>query len=164
MPVCGKCSSKFPNRIKIDSKFRYLNKRKYCLNCSEFDKHNTKRLHISDYDLLCSICKKGFNYVRGRTSHDTCYSCRINKKRFELKKKCIEYKGGKCIVCEYNRCEQALVFHHVDPNEKEFNIGGKHCLSWEKLKIELDKCVMLCNRCHAEFHAGLIDLSAVPAR
>lgn len=87
-------------------------------------------------------------------------SCRINKKRLAIKKRCVEYKGGGCIACGYDRCEQALVFHHINPDDKKFNISGKHCLSWEKIKMELDKCVLLCNRCHSELHAGLLSLGS----
>ena len=70
----------------------------------------------------------------------------------------MEYKGGKCIVCGYNRCITALEFHHLDPSEKDFAIGGK-TIAWDKLKVELDKCVLVCANCHREIGAGLIDIN-----
>jgi len=67
----------------------------------------------------------------------------------------IEYKGGKCVGCGYDKCVRALQFHHLNPNEKEFGIGSKS-VSLEKLKKEVDKCILVCSNCHAEIHEGLL--------
>jgi hypothetical protein len=29
----------------------------------------------------------------------------------------VEYKGGKCQKCGYDKCERALTFHHRNPDE-----------------------------------------------
>lgn len=78
---------------------------------------------------------------------------RTYKKRRENKLRAIEYKGGKCERCGYNKCEAALDFHHVDPKMKTAEIKDlvKNC-GFEKLKIELDKCILLCANCHREEH------------
>jgi hypothetical protein len=34
----------------------------------------------------------------------------------KTKEKLIEYKGGKCQICGYNKCTSALEFHHLDPS------------------------------------------------
>ena len=74
--------------------------------------------------------------------------------RAELRRKykleAIEYKGGKCSICGYNKCPGALTFHHLDPSIKEFRISLKQ--SFKAMKSELDKCILLCNNCHAETH------------
>ena len=75
--------------------------------------------------------------------------------RKRVKQKLIEYKGGKCDFCGYDKCNRSLQFHHLDPNEKDFSISGKS-LSFEKLKSEVDKCVLVCANCHCEIHDGLI--------
>lgn len=75
-----------------------------------------------------------------------------------LRKEAIEYKGGKCIVCGYNKSIRALQFHHLDPTQKDFGISGT-TKSFEKLKPELDKCVLLCANCHGEVHEGLLDIN-----
>lgn len=67
-----------------------------------------------------------------------------------LKRKAVVYKGGGCIVCGYDKCDAALEFHHLDPEEKDFSISSSS--SWRKIKNELDKCVLLCCRCHREVH------------
>ena len=73
------------------------------------------------------------------------------------KLKMIEYKGGKCLCCGYGLCPSAMDFHHLDPSKKDFALSGS-TMSFEKAKPELDKCVLLCCRCHREVHAGLITL------
>lgn len=74
----------------------------------------------------------------------------------KTKAKAVVYKGGKCQVCGYNRCMRALTFHHINPEEKSFGISGG-TKSFEKLKSELDKCILVCQNCHAEIHEGLIN-------
>lgn len=81
---------------------------------------------------------------------------RLKSHRQKLKEKSINYKGGCCEKCGYDRCNSALEFHHLDPNEKDFGIGSYSILSWEKIKLELDKCIMVCANCHREIHHNLI--------
>lgn len=33
--------------------------------------------------------------------------------------------------------------------------------SWQDVKEELDKCILVCSNCHAEIHDGLIDISSI---
>jgi len=82
-------------------------------------------------------------------------SQKVTRWRQNAKRKLVEYKGGKCIICNYNRCIQNLVFHHRDPSQKEFAITAAS-KSFEKMKIEADKCELLCCLCHGEVHAGLV--------
>lgn len=63
----------------------------------------------------------------------------------------VEYKGGKCERCGYNKCIEALEFHHMDPSQKDFTISGKS-KAFEYLKDEVDKCIMVCSNCHKEIH------------
>jgi hypothetical protein len=44
-----------------------------------------------------------------------------------------------------------LQFHHLDPTKKDFTIGGKSW-SYERLKQEVDKCILVCANCHIEIH------------
>lgn len=76
--------------------------------------------------------------------------------RRNVKLKMIEYKGGKCQVCGYNKCFWALDFHHLSKAEKSFNISGG-TKSFESMKSELDKCILVCANCHREIHAGIIN-------
>lgn len=74
----------------------------------------------------------------------------------KVKEKLIEYKGGRCQICGYNKCTSALEFHHLDPSQKDFTISG-NSRSFETLKPEVNKCILVCANCHREIHAGLVD-------
>lgn len=76
----------------------------------------------------------------------------LNNSRKRLKEKLVEYKGGKCEICGYDKCITALEFHHINPDEKDFGIGCKNVLSFEKCKKEVDKCMLVCSNCHREIH------------
>jgi DNA-binding CsgD family transcriptional regulator len=77
--------------------------------------------------------------------------------RKRVKQKLVDYKGGKCQICGYNRCIKALEFHHCNPLEKDFTISGK-TWKFETLKKEVDKCILVCSNCHKEIHDGLIKI------
>jgi predicted transcriptional regulator len=77
----------------------------------------------------------------------------VTKRRQKIKQLSIEYKGGCCQKCGYNKCIAALEFHHLDPNEKDFLISRKgYSISWERVKKELEKCILVCSNCHREIH------------
>jgi hypothetical protein len=83
----------------------------------------------------------------------------VAKRRKKLKVLAIEYKGGKCKACGYERCVGALELHHINKADKSFGIGDKgYTRSWEKIKVELDKCILVCANCHREIEAGILQL------
>lgn len=92
-----------------------------------------------------------------------CNKCAVDavtKRRKKLKVMAVEYKGGGCKVCGYDKCVDALHFHHLDPALKDFAISkDAQTRSWELIKSELDKCVCLCANCHSEVHAGITEIN-----
>lgn len=71
----------------------------------------------------------------------------------------IEYKGGACQICGYSKYQGALDLHHIDPTEKDFSLGHKgYTRSWERIREELDKCILLCATCHREVEGGITQL------
>ena len=159
MPVCKKCEVTFPNRLRLKGKIRILKSRKFCPKCSPFGDNN--RQDISQTLKTCTRCQKSkpFKEFYRRTDRRRGYygMCRVcwaqyDRQRLQqLKKQCVEYKGGACAKCGYGRCLNALEFHHRDPEKKDFKIGGSR-QSFELLKKELDKCDLLCANCHREEH------------
>lgn len=117
----------------------------------------------------CRHCKNEFSVPYNKRARIFCSqecfgaACRKNAPgehpvvafRQRLKVRAVEYKGGCCSFCGYRRSYRALQFHHLDPTKKDFGIGGKS-LTWEKVRVELDKCVLVCANCHSEIHDGLI--------
>lgn len=105
--------------------------------------------------IKCQICGKTIpNSVKTKTKGRICGDCRSKYKKLKAKMMAVEYKGGKCEKCGYNKSLAALDFHHIDPCKKDFNIGSSIALglSWETVKKELDKCILLCSNCHREEH------------
>lgn len=100
----------------------------------KYSKYMKKRVFIDDKE------RKKRSYIRVKT------------RRQKLKAMAVEYKGGKCEKCGYDKCIWAFDFHHINSTEKDFNISKYATLSWDKLKIELNKCIMICANCHRELH------------
>ena len=72
-------------------------------------------------------------------------------RRASVKQILIDLKGGKCEICGYNKSNNALEFHHINPLEKEFNISHSSA-KLSSLKEEASKCMLLCANCHREIH------------
>jgi len=107
--------------------------------------------------IICKQCKKEYTYnrsIRNGASATICNICRVSNRRREIKRLAVEYKGGKCSICGYNKCIDALDFHHINPFEKEFSISHDgYTKSFDKVKVELDKCILVCSNCHRELHS-----------
>ena len=72
-----------------------------------------------------------------------------------IKRWALEYKGNKCQCCGYDKCVDALDFHHLDETQKDFGISDRNVpTDWKSIKNELDKCILVCSNCHCEIHAG----------
>lgn len=83
------------------------------------------------------------------------YQC-VKIHRRKVKEELVNYKGGKCEVCGYDKCLNALEFHHLNPTQKDFTISNSNIYkNLDKLKKELDKCILVCANCHREIHAGV---------
>lgn len=65
--------------------------------------------------------------------------------------------GAKCECCGYNRCQNALDLHHINPDEKDFEWGviRANPIAWKRIVPELRKCILVCSNCHREIHAGI---------
>jgi hypothetical protein len=82
------------------------------------------------------------------------------KKSYKRKMFSIEYKGGKCEDCGIiatmeNR--SIFDFHHLNPSNKKDDINEIQTKNIDRLKEELDKCVLLCANCHRLRHQNYQD-------
>jgi len=141
--TCENCGKEFENNINIDGKRRNLQRRRFCLDCSPFGAHNTsKNPQVTEF-------KKEERAKAVRSKKAIRY-------RQKLKRKLIIYKGSKCEKCGYDKdCPGAFSFHHRDPKEKDFGISNNLGKSKKEIYEEVDKCDLLCVRCHAELHHQL---------
>ncbi len=102
-----------------------------------------------------TLCDCGRVYkpkIQSRNKKVVCQHCLANLKSSEVKKKAVEFLGGKCVECGYNKHTVALDFDHIDPKQKSFKISGNFNLRWSDLKKELMKCQILCSNCHRIKH------------
>lgn len=170
MKTCLNCGNDFPTRMVIDGIKRQLQQRKFCLDCSPWGANNRKdltrissRIFDPNGHYKCSICKltKSMNnfYLRkGNKVSSHCKACHCNRTRERLrqnKRDFVAYKGGCCERCGYSR-PVGLAFHHFDPSVKEFGFNASPKIT-DRIKAELDKCYLLCSRCHLEVHADFVD-------
>lgn len=144
----------------IGGKKRNLQRRKFCLTCSPFGRHNTSP--FVGQKRHCLDCGTSL------TSANTYRKSSAKTKLFERCKKCLNhatllrlrgYKakaayllGGKCQVCGYAYCLAALHFHHREPDTKIDTISNLMRTSWAAAEKELFKTTLLCSNCHAECH------------
>jgi len=170
---CKKCNAEIPKHMRVAGKRKDLRKRTYCTTCSpigtrkmsgptpkyynkgENPNVNGKRATLK-CDRVCKTCGKIF----GQRSRNTeCSTCRNKAIRRKNKLKLVEFKGGKCIICGYNRSLKSLCFHHIDPSKKEIAMSQVEGFSFELLLKEAEKCVLLCCNCHNEVHDDLVDIN-----
>jgi len=78
------------------------------------------------------------------------------RRREGNRQKILEYLGGeyKCSKCGFTS-PHSIVFdwHHRDTEDKVDKVSRLLTKRWEVLERELDKCDLLCCRCHRLEHA-----------
>ena len=106
-----------------------------CTVCGEIDPGNF-------YGHYKSTCKKCFN--------------KIQSDRFRsVRRAIVEEQGGKCSICGYNKYIGALEFHHLDPSKKDPLYSSSKCWGIDRIRKEVENCVLLCSNCHREIEAGV---------
>lgn len=80
----------------------------------------------------------GFRNIQAKREYDL-------KRYYEKRRVRIELLGGKCSVCG---SVKDLEFDHKERKKKKFDVSKWWYLSEKKFKKELDKCQLLCQKCH----------------
>lgn len=113
-------------------------------------------------DQVCRTCNKLKSYsdfYENRTKPNQpyflhckeCYLAKVAKEHLKFKIDCVNYKGGCCMRCGYNKCLWALEFHHINRDIKNFEITKHYRQSLTNVVInELNLCHLLCGNCHRE--------------
>jgi len=97
----------------------------------------------------CVVCEKPF---LDSSKRRRCQSCVTRIRRLRVKMAAIKLMGGKCVKCEWSGPVAGYDFHHFC-GDKDFSIGEASNKSWNVIKQELKKCVLLCKICHAIEHS-----------
>jgi len=163
MAICKQCNNNIPSRIQLDGKEYNLQNRKHCTTCVPFKsgtRLNRRNTRTRTYNIgKCLRCLQ----TKKLPAKELCTSCHVTLSRNKIKLKAVEYKGGSCQRCGYNRYKEVLTFHHRDPAKKDFTISGQY-VKWDKVKNEIDKCDLLCQNCHTEIHVDLRIGAEYPSR
>ena len=145
---------------------------KECTKChepKETDCFHKQRKAKDGLNYWCKECMLGYHrkYKRGKTTVDAetyqrilVSSRRANKRARQRSGLLLDkFKANGCLLCkEKEKC--CLCAHHLDPSEKEFNIGtAGRVLAFERFVKELAKCVCLCHNCHTKVHAGKLQIT-----
>ncbi len=126
------------------------------------------RYWIKKHGLSSAIKKSGRRCACGETNplkfyripRSTCITCHnkySSQRQLENKIWAVSLLGGKCSRCGYDKCIDALEFHHRDPSVKDRTVRQAIRRSWGRGRIEKEirKCDLVCRNCHAEIHAKL---------
>lgn len=82
--------------------------------------------------------------------------------RREIKHYIVQAFGNKCCYCGQTFEECCYDLHHLNPEEKEFNLSSGNyngAKTWLKIRDEVKKCVLLCANCHRKVHNGYIEIT-----
>jgi hypothetical protein len=154
---CSKCNVRYwLKRFGLKSKKNKGNLRNFEGNVDPIKANNTHK--------KCSKCKNLFEFNKdnfyvtpsGRI-YSWCAGCVEEgavARRRARKLECLNYLGGKCIVCNYDKYQGALEFHHIDSSIKDFAIADYYYNQFgaERLQQEIAKCIILCANCHRILH------------
>lgn len=106
------------------------------------------------------ICQSFFDTDDILSINMSISSEKVKRWRKRFKNKIVEWMGGGCAVCGYNKCQSSLALHHIDPSKKEISFGSVRAnpKNWDKIVSELKKCVLVCHNCHNEIHEGITEI------
>lgn len=154
---CAKCHKVKPVETDFFKAVRGLYKRhNYCKDCCRLNTAKRKG-QTPKKELNLQICSRlgCTKPPRNRFERYCSKKCgryvRDKEKLKAQKSQAVSYLGGQCLKCGYSKCLGALHFHHRDPKTKLFEIG-RHIRPWKSVKLELDKCDLLCANCHLELY------------
>ena len=144
---CVECGNKIPLSSIVDGKRRNLQNRTKCLNCLPFGS--------SQYATPAKSSKcKQLDYVK--KFKDLHGIDPIGLRRISRRYYFTSLLVDGCQICGYNKTSKNLVFHHT--NNKEARLSSREFqFSWERTKLELQKCCVVCHNCHGEIHSNLVD-------
>ena len=93
-------------------------------------------------------------------SNKKCIKCQLKRSKergyIEIRQtktqQIVDYMGGCCVICGYNKSNYSLECHHEDPTQKEHKIAQLKRKKWEIILKEIEKCVLVCSNCHRDIH------------
>ena len=121
-------------------------------------KTNKEQFKLTEYNCQCGEVNPEKFYGHSKKTCSKCHNLITTKTGKNNRLFAVEFLGGKCKVCDYNKYIGSLDIHHLDPNIKDKDFKNMRGWSKERILNEIKNCVLLCRNCHAEVHAGYIKL------
>jgi hypothetical protein len=134
----------------MNIKHPVVNGEKQCGKCGRWLPIDDFHTHDSRWGYKKTNCKK-CEQERHRIHYLKHGGQKERRIRTKIEK--VDYKGGVCVLCGYDKYVGSLEFHHVNPDEKDHEKTSID-MSLERCKSELDKCILVCANCHREIHNG----------
>lgn len=144
-----KLSFKGGNLIEEEGRRCTLCKHIFPATIDYFGRHKLNKIGLDTY---CKECRRNKNLNNFYKSSDK-WKETHTKTRLEKQQRIKDIKENSlgCSKCKEKRIH-LLDFHHIDPTKKTFQIGQGESKGWERVLKEIEKCVLLCKNCHADFH------------
>lgn len=152
MLFCRGCNSSFPCSMIINGKTAILNRRKFCLKCSPYKEHNTKKdgpkSKIEQKEKRRLLKKKQLRYT-GKSI----------LQGIARKEELIRLAGSACKKCGYtSKYLRPFSFHHRNSRSKKFGLSVENLRNkkWSLILAEFKKCDLVCLTCHAEIEEEIL--------
>lgn len=152
--LCKQCNE------QISGPSRYTKNRTFCSSecSSKWQKANLSINHGLHGVKMCPKCAitktlDNFSHKSGGRIQSYCKPCQYSAqmRRWNNQKvRAIKYLGNVCQKCGWSGHPALFDFHHVDPTSKKYEWNKLRLRSWSSITAELNKCQLLCCRCHRE--------------
>ena len=121
-------------------------------------KTNIKQFSIKEYLCKCGETNPEMFYGHMKQTCSKCHNMITITTGKNNRLFAVDYLGGKCFNCKYDKYTGSLDIHHLDPAIKDKNFKSMRGWGQERIIKEIENCVLLCRNCHAELHGGKIVL------
>ncbi len=141
----------YPKRVPVDILVKHLGKSKKAIRHKAIrlgvDREGMLVKHLGEKTPRIIIDRKYYLKNRIRILK------RKTLRKSRIKMKMVEFCGGKCFLCGYDKCLAALEFHHQN-NDTDFSVTEliKNSSEQNVLK-EVQRCMLVCANCHREIHS-----------
>ena len=130
---------------------------KPCSKCKEVLPYTAQYFYrcASKTSGLHASCKKCTDWARNNRAKSNGYQRTYLKEVARPRLKALKNSlKRKCEMCGYDRCKQALHFHHVGEKAKDVS----RMMTITSIKSDVCRCMVLCANCHAEVHVGAVSI------
>lgn len=98
-------------------------------------------------------CSKGTIAFHCGTGQKLKYYQNRQRARTTFRTQIKQEAGGKCSICHYDKCLDALEFHHTSDDKEGIVSRLLNLKGFEAARQEAKKCILVCANCHREIHS-----------